>query len=167
MAERGWWAVGAPLLVVVLALVAAGCGEGGAEEGARLNIYASAPLSGAEAEAGRRICDEARQGARRAGRPGGFELRVVCLDATGPTGRWTLAQVGANARRATEDSTTVAYLAEPEREARRQSLPIVEAAEIADLSGLSGEEAVAEVAAAIEESDSDDPRRAVFDAVEG
>lgn len=152
---------------VMAAALIAGCGEGGAEEGARLNVYASAPLSGAEAAAGRQICAEARQEARRVGEPGGFELRVVCLDAAGPEGRWTLAQVGANARRATEDSTAVAYLAETEREARRQSLPIVEAAGIAELSGLSGKEAVAEVAAAIEESDSDDPRQAVFDAVEG
>jgi hypothetical protein len=145
----------------------AGCGEGGAEEGARLNVYVSAPLSGAEAEVGRQICDEARQEARRGREPGGFELRVVCLDAAGPEGRWTLAQVGANARRATEDSTAVAYLPEPERAARRQSLPIVEAAGIAELGELSGKEAVAQVAAAIEESDSNDPRQAVFDAVEG
>ena len=144
-----------------------GCGEGGAKEGAQLDVYVSAPLSGAEAEAGRKTCDEARQEARRAGEPGGFGVRVVCLDAAGSEGRWTLAQVGANARRATEDSTAVGYLAEPERAARRQSLPIVEAAGIAELSGLSGKEAVAKVATAIEQSDSDDPRQAVFDAVEG
>jgi hypothetical protein len=155
------------LLLVLSALVVVGCGEGGAEEGARLNVYVSAPLSGAEAEAGRAICEEARQEARRADEPGGFELRVVCLDVTGREGRWTLARVGANARRATEDSTAVAYLAEPERAARRQSLPIVEAAGIAELGELSGREAVARVAATIEESDSSDPRQAVFDALEG
>lgn len=161
------WTAGVPLLVVLLALVAGGCGEGGAEQGARLNVYVSAPLSGAEAGVGRAICDEARQEARQAGEPGGFELRAVCLDAAGPEGRWTLARVGANARRATEDSAAVAYLAEPKQAARRQSLPIVEAAGIAELGGLSGEEAVAEVAAAIDESDSNDPRQAVFDALEG
>lgn len=161
------WAAGVSSLVVLLALVVAGCGEGGAEEGARLNVYVSAPLSGAEADVGGRVCDEARQEARRAGEPGGFELRVVCLDAAGAEGRWTLARVGANARRATEDSTAVAYLAEPEPAARRQSIPIVEAAGIAELSGLQGREAVARVAAAIEESDSDDPRQAVFDAAQG
>jgi len=149
------------------AALLAGCGEGGAEEGARLKVYLSVPLGGGEAERGREICAEARQEASRAGEPGGFELRVVCLDAAGPEGRWTLAQVGANARRATEDSTTVAYLAEPARAARRQSLPIVEAAGIAELGGVSGKQAVARVAAAIEESDSSDPRQAVFDAVEG
>jgi len=161
------WPAGVVVLVALSVLVAAGCGEGGAEEGARLNVYVSAPLSGGEAELGRVICDEARREARRAGEPGGFELRVVCLDVAGPEGRWTLAQVGANARQATEDSTAVAYLAEPEQAARRQSLPIVEAAGIAELGRLSGKEAVAQVAAAIEESDSDDPRQAVFDAVEG
>ena len=152
---------------VVAAALIAGCGEGGAEEGSRLNVYVSAPLSGAEAEVGRQVCAEARQEARRAGSPGGFELRVVCLDAAGPEGRWTLSRVGANARRATEDSTTVAYLAEPEPAARQQSLPIVEAAGIAELGELPGKKAVAKVAAAIEESDSNDPRQTVFDAVEG
>lgn len=156
-----------PIAALAAVVLMAGCGEGGAEEGARLNVYVSAPLSGAEAEVGRKTCDEARQEARGAGEPGGFELRVVCLDAAGQEGRWTLAQVGANARRATEDSTAVAYLAEPQPAARRQSLPIVEAAGIAELSQMSGRSAVAEVAAAIEESDSDDPRQAVFDAVEG
>jgi hypothetical protein len=149
------------------AALAAGCGEGGAEEGARLNVYVSGSLSGVEAGIGLRTCDEARRAAERAGEPGGFGLRVVCLDAAGPEGRWTLARVGANARRAIEDSTAVAYLAEPERAARAQSQPIVEAAGIAGLSEVTGREAVAKIAAAIEEGDSDDPRQAVFDAVEG
>jgi branched-chain amino acid transport system substrate-binding protein len=155
------------LLTAVFAIGAAGCGEGGATEGARLNVYVSAPLHGEEAGVGRPVCTEARQEARRAGNPGGYELRVVCLDAAGPEGRWTLARVGANARRATEDSTSVAYLGEPIRAARLHSLPIVEAAGIAELGRVSGAEAVAKVAAAIEESDSNDPRQAVFDVLEG
>lgn len=155
------------IAVLAVAGLVAGCGEDGAEEGARLNVYVSAPLRGDEAAAGRSLCAEAQEAARGAGSPGGFELRVVCLDAAGPQGRWTLARVGANARRATEDSTTVAYLGEPSQAARRQSQPIVEAAGIAALGGLSGRAAVAKVAAAIEDDDSDDPRRAAFDAVEG
>jgi hypothetical protein len=152
---------------VIGAALVAGCGESGAAEGARLHVYVSAPMRGAGGEAGKSVCAEARQEAQRAGSPVRFELQVVCLDAAGPEGRWTLAQVGANARKATEDSTTVAYLGEPSRAARRQSQPILEAAEIAELGGLSGREAMAKVAAALEESDSSDPRRAVFDAVEG
>jgi hypothetical protein len=144
-----------------------GCGEDGAEEGATLSVYVSAPMRGDEGEAGKATCAEAREEAQQAGSPGGFELRVVCLDAAGPEGGWTLAQVGANARRATEDSATVAYLGEPSRAARRQSQPIVEAAGIAELGGLSGKKAMEKVVAAIEDSASGDPRRAVFDAVEG
>ena len=106
------------------------------------------------------------RGARRRGRGEveDLKLEVVCLDAAGEGGRWTLAQVGANARRATEDSTTVAYVGEPDPRARKQSRPIVAAAEIAEIGGVSGEEAVAEVVAAIREGDADQPRDAVFKA---
>ena len=59
---------------------------------------------------------------------------------------------------ATEDEAAERY---------RQSLPIVEAAGIAELGELSGADAVRKVAAALEDGDSNDPRRTVFDAVEG
>jgi hypothetical protein len=158
-----------PPILIVAALAAAlvgGCGEEGAAGGATVTVYVSAPLRGAEAEAGRRLCKEARE---RAGQGRGGEelrLRVVCLDASGPEGGWTLAQVAANARRATEDSTAIAYVGEPDPEARRQSRPIVAAAEIAELGGMSGSEAVAAVRATIAEGDESEPRQAVF-AAEG
>jgi hypothetical protein len=155
-----------PLLVACLlvALIAAGCGEGGAEAGARVTIYVSAPLHGAEAAAGRRLCQGARRGVERSGGEAeDLELEVVCLDAAGETGRWTLTRVGANARRATEDSTAVAYVGEPEEGARKQSRPIVDAAGIAAIGGVSGEEAVARVVAAIREGDASEPRQAVFE----
>ncbi len=41
-----------PVLVVVLALGAAGCGEEGAEEDAMLTVYVSGPLRGPEAKQG-------------------------------------------------------------------------------------------------------------------
>ncbi len=147
------------------AALLAGCGEGGAEAGARVTVYVSAPLHGAEAAAGRRLCAGARsEAARGGGAVEDLELDVVCLDAAGGEGRWTLARVGANARRATEDSTTVAYVGEPDPRARKQSRPIVAAAEIAELGDLSGEEAVARVSAAIAEGDASEPRQAVFKA---
>lgn len=157
----------APLFLAALfaAVLAAGCGEGGAASGATVTVYVSAPLRGAEATAGRRLCEEARQRAERGGGGEDLRLRVACLDAAGPAGEWTLAQVGANARRATEDSTAVAYIGEPDPDARRQSRPIVEAAEIAELGGRPGREAVAEVIAAIEAGDEAKPRQAVFDAL--
>jgi hypothetical protein len=150
------------LLLVTLAAV--GCGEEGAAGGATVTVYVSAPLRGAEAEAGQRLCDEAREQAGQ-GRGGeDLRLRVVCLDTSERERAWTLAQVGANARRATEDSTAVAYVGEPDPEARRQSRPIVDAAGIAELGGMTGREAVARVRAAIAEGDESEPRQDVFDA---
>jgi branched-chain amino acid transport system substrate-binding protein len=147
------------------AVLAAGCGEGGAAEGARVAVYVSAPLGGAEAAAGRRLCAGARAEAAKArGEVEDLKPEVVCLDASGGAGGWTLAQVGANARRATEDSTTVAYVGEPDPRARKQSRPILAAAEIAEIGGVSGEEAVASVIAAIRDGDASHPRDAVFKA---
>jgi branched-chain amino acid transport system substrate-binding protein len=144
-----------------------GCGDGGARSGATVSVYVSAPLRGEEAKDGRHLCDEAREQAAQGGGGDELKLRVVCLDAAGAGGSWTLARVGSNARRATEDSTTIAYIGEPDPKARKQSQPIVEAAEIADLGGLSGRDAIARVTAAIRDGDEAEPRQAVFDAVEG
>jgi hypothetical protein len=154
-------------LSAVLAFAVSGCGEDGAEAGATLNVYVSAPLKGAEAGEGQRLCDEATESARIEGAKGTYRLRVICLDATASDGRWTLAKVGSNARRATEDSASIAYVGEPTRAARKQSQPIVEAAEIAAMGGRNGREAIETVVTALDEDDSNDPRAAVFDAVEG
>ncbi len=94
-------------------------------------------------------------------------MRVICLDATGPGGRWTLAKVGANARRATEDSTSIAYIGEPDPAARRQSRPIVEAAGMVEFGVTGGRQAIEEVFTALQKEDASDPRQAIFDAVEG
>ena len=161
MARRGPRAL---LLVLALGAMAAGCGEEGVAGGATVTVYVSAPLRGEEASAGRRLCDEAREQASQ-GKGDDLKLRVLCLDAAGAGGRWTLAQVGANARRATEDSTAVAYIGEPDPQARRQSSPIVAAAGIAQISGTEGRKAIAQVQAALRESDSGDPRDALFDAL--
>ena len=143
----------------------AGCGEGGAEAGARVTVYVSAPLHGPDGAAGRRLCEEAQSEVARSGdKVKDLRLEVVCLDAAGDGGRWTLAKVGSNARTATEDSTTIAYVGEPDPRARKQSRPIVDAAEIAEIGGVSGEEAVAQVVAAIEAGDQTEPRASVFKA---
>jgi hypothetical protein len=131
-----------------------------------VSVYVSAPMQGPEAAAGERLCAEAREQAAQGRGDSRLKLRVICLDASGRSGDWSLAQVGANAREATEDSTTVAYVGEPDVEARRQSGPILRAADIAQLEGGRGREAVAQVQAALEEGDADDPRATVYDAVE-
>lgn len=154
-----------PIACLLAVVLVSGCGEEGAAAGATVRIYVSAPLHGAEGAEGRRLCAGAREeAARSGGKVGDLKLEVVCLDAAGKAGRWTLAQVGANARRATEDSTAVAYVGEPDPRARKQSRPIVAAAEIAEIGGVSGEETVAQVVAAIRDGDEDHPRDAVFKA---
>lgn len=151
------------LVLAVLATVASSCGEeGGAAAGATVTVYVSAPLRGDEADAGRRLCDEAREQAAQGKGDEDLEVRVVCLDASGREGAWTLAQVGENARRATGDSTTIAYVGEPDPAARRQSRPILDAAGIAAIGGVGGREAIARVLAALREDDGNDPRDAVF-----
>jgi hypothetical protein len=89
------------------------------------------------------------------------KVQVVCLiDAEEKGGRLDLARAGAEARRATQDSTTVAFLEVPGREVR-YTRPILEEAGIAVLVGSSGTEAIAEVLDALDERGEKSPREAV------
>jgi branched-chain amino acid transport system substrate-binding protein len=116
------------------ALAAAGCGTEGVAQDATVSVYVSVPMSGERAAQGRAICAEARRElARSAGRAGELRVRATCLDDTGGHRHWTLAAVGANARRATEDSSTIGYIGELDPAATRFSHSILEAANIAQL----------------------------------
>jgi len=124
----------------LIVLVAAGCGEDeGVAAGAVVNAYVGASL-----------CAEAHG---VAGKAGDLELRVICLRDPSPGGRLDLATVGANARRATEDSAAVAYV-EARGPANRFAQTIVEEAGIAYVTASSGDDAVQRVLAAIEEAGS-------------
>jgi hypothetical protein len=70
--------------------------------------------------------------------------------------------VGANARRATEDSAAIAYLGVPDPAASRFSDPILEAAGIARLSGASGADEMARVLRAVADAE---PGSSLRDAV--
>jgi branched-chain amino acid transport system substrate-binding protein len=157
------------LVALPAALAVAGCGtETGVSSGATVSVYLSAPLQGAEGGVGRELCASAKGALSQAGgKVGDLQVRLRCLDASGPEGAWTLARVGANARRAVEDSTTVAYIAEPNPKARRQSRPILEGAEIAAVTATSGSVAMRRVLAAIEEADSASLRESVSDSLSG
>jgi branched-chain amino acid transport system substrate-binding protein len=159
----------AALALLALALGASGCGGGGVAKDALLTIYVSAPLHGRQATAGRRMCAGAEGAlARHGGRAGDVRLRVVCLDDTGGAPHWRLAAVGADARRATEDSSTIAYIGELEPVATRFSRPIVEAAKIAQVRGPSGTAAMTRVLKAIESAgDTGQLREAVSEGLEG
>ncbi len=163
---RHRWAAAA--LAAVLPLSIAACGtETGVSSGATVSVYLSAPMRGPEAARGQQLCSEAKRTlARAGGKAGDLRARLTCLDAGGPAGSWTLAAVGANARKAVEDSTTVAYIGEPDVQARRQSGPILESAGIPQLPAASGSSAMRQVLLAIEGADSSSLRESVADSLE-
>jgi len=145
----------APIVAGALLLAAAGCGESeGVADGAAVTAYVAAPLC-AEAE---------RELAKEGGGAGEIRVRVVCLAPVDRGGRLDLAAVGANARRATEDSTAIAYIERP-GQAARFSEPIVDSAGIAWISSDSGAAAIQRVLDAVAESDSSSLRSSVNDAL--
>jgi hypothetical protein len=79
---------------------------------------------------------------------------LVCLADAGVSRRLNLAAIGADARRATEDSTTVGYIGEPNPAAARFSRPILDAAGIAQLANLPGGAAMSKLLGAIRQAGS-------------
>lgn len=128
-------------VVAVVAVVApAGCGSSEDEGDAELRIYVSAPLSGPRGDEGRDIVDGARLAlADAGGEAGGVAVRMRALD-DADAGGWDDARSGANARRAAQDSGTIAYLGELDSGASRTSLPITNEAGILQISPGSGAE---------------------------
>jgi hypothetical protein len=124
-------------------LVVAGCGEGeGVGKGAMVTAYVVAPLC---AEAKRELV---RDGAKA----GKVRVRVSCLPKDERDGRLDLAAIGAGARRATEDSSAIAYIATTEPVAARFSETILEEAGIAQLPTSSGATAMAKLLHAVAEA---------------
>jgi hypothetical protein len=121
--------IAALLLVLAIAVGVAGCGEDeGVADGATVNAYVEEPL-----------CKRPGMVLVPAGDGDAMVLRFLCLPAArGPGlsqgvggGRQVdLATAGANARRATEDSTTIAYLSAADPAVNRFTHPILEAAGI-------------------------------------
>jgi hypothetical protein len=123
-------------------MLVAGCGESaGVGEGAIASVYVAAPLcAGAE-----------RELARSGGEAGELRIRIVCLPSAESSRKLDLARIGANARRATEDSSSIAYVGEPTRSASRFSEPILEAADILQYAEMSGEAAMRKLLTGLED----------------
>ncbi len=147
--RKGLAAVGVGLLVAF-----AGCGEGeGVAEDATVAAYVEAPL-----------CAGAKQELVRSGsRAGSLNVKAVCLPSATEDEKLNLATLGANARRATEDSTAVAFLEAPNPRAARFTHPILETAEIPWLTASSGKAAMTELLELISEADSGSLRRSLQD----
>ncbi len=122
--------------MAVAAVAIAGCAasDGGIASDAALGVYLSVPLSGPQAAAGRAIADSAQDALDEAGgKAGSHPLQLHVLDDTGGGPDRTQAQTGANARTATEDADTIAYIGELDEAATRTSLPITDLAGIAQI----------------------------------
>jgi hypothetical protein len=129
-----------------------GCGEdSGVGEGAAVNVYAGA-----------KVCREAK-GALPSGPVGSVRVRVVCLEPVVVGGRLDLAAAGANARRAVEDSSSVAYLEAPGA-AIPFTRPILDEADLRLLVTSSGAGGMATVLDLLGARSSDEsPRESVWD----
>jgi hypothetical protein len=143
------------MLACAAVLFASGCGEGGASAGATVSVYVSRPLcAAASAEL-----------AKAGGKAGDLRVRAVCLPAPGSSGRLDLARAGANARRATEDSTAVAFL-EPPGPATKFTSSILEPPGIVLLVNDSGSEAMRETLRAISDADTSNLRASIRESLE-
>ncbi len=145
----------AALALLTLGVGASGCGEAGVSSGATVHVYFGASL-----------CAEAQgEIERRGAKAGEVEVRVDCLESAAKDGSLDLATIGANARRATEDSSSMAYV-EPPGSANRFSRTIVEEAGIAWTTAGSGAVAIDRILRAISESDTATLRDSVREALE-
>jgi hypothetical protein len=132
------------LSVCAAAAGLAACGDGGAaREGAVVNVYVAAEL-----------CAEARSElAAAGGEAGALGVRARCLRSALRDGGVDLATVGANARRATEDSTAVAVLLSRDPTVADFATPILESAQIPWTESSSAQAAMASVLDALESAD--------------
>ena len=125
-------------------LAIAGCGGGDDSEPVgepELAVYVSAPLAGPDADAGSSIVEGAERAlADAGGEAGGVAVRAVALDSTGGVQRGSDLEpvvVAENARTATRDSTTIAYIGDFSSAATSTSLPITNQAGILQVSPAS------------------------------
>lgn len=141
---------------VLLAVLLGGCGGAGASGGATVDAYFAAPL-----------CKGAGLVLERAGsRAADVTVRLVCLPAAEAGGRVELATLGANARRATEDSASIAFVGTTNPAAAKFSRPILESAGVGWLGARSGARAMRTVLAAVEASGSGSLRDQVRERLE-
>jgi branched-chain amino acid transport system substrate-binding protein len=134
--------VGLICLPALLALGLGACGGGGANnvtpEGS-VTIYSSLPLQGASRERSESIVRGEKLALLEAkGKVGGLTVRYAGFDDSAPgSGGWKPGIVAANARKAVQDQTTIAYLGEADSLASAISIPILNSAGILQISPAS------------------------------
>jgi hypothetical protein len=117
----------------------AGCGASeGVDPGAQVTVYVAPP----QCQGAKRVLD------RFGDRAGELRVKLICLEDAQAGGRLDLATVGANARRAVEDSSAVGYIEAPGPTVR-YSVPILEEAKIAVVENGSGATSMGQLLKAI------------------
>src|ERR671928_102881 len=134
------WIVGAAATaVVVLALAACGGSDNGKSGGGgrtSLTIYSSLPLQGDSRPQSEDVVNGEKLALEEAGgKVGKFKITYKSLDdATAAAGKWEPGQTSADARKAAQDPSTIAYLGEFNSGASAISLPITNEAGILQIS---------------------------------
>jgi hypothetical protein len=143
----------AAALACVVPLALAGCGgEEGVEEGATVTVYAGAA-----------VCAQAKGELVHAGSSAGsVRVRILCTEPVAAKGGLDLAAAGANARRAVEDSSAVAYLEAP-GPVIPFTRPILDEADLRLVIDSSGADAMATVLGALHSRGGDEsPRESIW-----
>jgi len=114
-----------------------GGGGGGAEGGGgSLTVYSSLPLQGASRAQSEDVINGEKLALKQKGNKcGDFTIKYQSLDdATAAAGKWEAGQTSANARKAAQDDSTIAYLGEFNSGASAISIPITNEAGILQVS---------------------------------
>ena len=126
------------LLPLFLALTVTGCGSAGIQPGEHVTVYVSMPMEGPNGADGQDVVRGAELALSNA--PGGpvgkLGVHAVYMNDATRAG-WSAPRVAQNARRATEDSTSIAYIGDFDSGATRTSLPITNEASLLQVSPAS------------------------------
>ncbi len=108
----------------------------GSVSGDTLTIYSSLPLQGDSRPQAESVVNGEKLALEQAGgKVGDFTIKYVSLDdAIAATGKWDPGATSSNARKASQDSTTIAYLGEFNSGASAISIPIINQAGILQVS---------------------------------
>jgi branched-chain amino acid transport system substrate-binding protein len=129
-------------LGAVLVAVASGCGNvSGASnsQGNQLTVYSSLPLQGPSGAISAQIVNGEKLALHASGgRIGPFKISYDSMDDSSPTsGQWDPSVTAGNAKTAANDPSTIAYLGDYNSAATAISLPLINAADILQVSPAS------------------------------
>ncbi|HEV3229790.1 MAG TPA: branched-chain amino acid ABC transporter substrate-binding protein [Solirubrobacteraceae bacterium] len=141
----------AGILAAATAAALAGCGSGGSGTNTntvgagsnapsnQLTVYSALPLGGGARSRSDGIVNGEKLALKESGgRVGPFRVNYVSLDDSDPsTGSWTPEQASSNAKLAAQDKTAIAYLGDWDSGATAVSLPIINGANILQISPAS------------------------------